>query len=158
MWEFFRLNNVLTCCRDAEPPCVYIRMHKNDHVRTLKIRVSEFDGLRKQEKTQHALNNWLVLVSALLLQLAFLPEGNPNFPWENSHSDNKVYEIQIHFPVRDSTIGIVVCTLEDNGLMDMINWACVGLLFFSPRCLELNTLPWMMVPRVWLPLQDDAIT
>ena len=37
--------------------CVYIRTHKNDHVRMLKIlwSKSEFGGLRKHEKTQHAL-------------------------------------------------------------------------------------------------------
>ena len=34
-----------------------IRTHKNDHVRMLKIlqSMSEFDGLRKHEKTHHAL-------------------------------------------------------------------------------------------------------
>ena len=35
----------------------------------------------------------LGLCSATLLQLAFLGESNLNFPWENSHWDNKVYKI-----------------------------------------------------------------
>ena len=43
-------------CRCAQTPG-YIRTHKNDHVRTLKIlySVSEFGGLGKHEKTQNAL-------------------------------------------------------------------------------------------------------
>ena len=36
--SFWRDKNVvLTCYRCAQPPCVCIRTHKNDHVRTLKI-------------------------------------------------------------------------------------------------------------------------
>ena len=58
MWEtFFRVKNVvLPRCRCARPPCAYIRTHKNVHVRTLKIpqSTSEFGGLWKHEKIQHA--------------------------------------------------------------------------------------------------------
>ena len=35
--EFFRVKNVLTRCRCAQPP-VCIRTHKHDHVRALQIR------------------------------------------------------------------------------------------------------------------------
>ena len=44
-------------CRCAQPQCVYIRVINNEHVRTLKILqpMSEFDGVRKHKKTQHAL-------------------------------------------------------------------------------------------------------
>ena len=43
------------CCADSLSVC--IRTHKNDYVRTLKIlqSMSEFGGLHKHEKTQHAL-------------------------------------------------------------------------------------------------------
>ena len=55
VWEFFRVKiNVLTRCRCAPLPCVYVRTHKN--VRTLKIlqAMSEFGGrLRKHENTAH---------------------------------------------------------------------------------------------------------
>ena len=46
--------------------------------------MSEFGGLRKHEKTKHALIIKLGLGSATLLQLAFLGEieSDPNFPWE----------------------------------------------------------------------------
>ena len=48
------------CCADSLSVCptpVCIPTHKNDHVRTLKIlwSMSKFGGLRKHEKTQHAL-------------------------------------------------------------------------------------------------------
>ena len=42
----------------------------------------EFGGLSKHEKTHHALYKWLGLGGATLLQLAFLGEGDPNFPWD----------------------------------------------------------------------------
>ena len=48
---------VKKCSADSLLVCptpVCIGRHKNDHVRTLKI-LSEFGGLRKNEKTQHAL-------------------------------------------------------------------------------------------------------
>ena len=51
--EFFRVKNVVpTRCRCSQPLCVY----KNDHVCTLKIlkSMSEFGGLWKHEKNQHA--------------------------------------------------------------------------------------------------------
>ena len=44
--------------------------------------MSEFGGLWKHEKTQHALYNELGLGSATLLQLAFLLESDPNFRWQ----------------------------------------------------------------------------
>ena len=54
--EFFRVKNVMLTRQCAQPPCVYIHTHKNDHVRMLKIlSMVEFGGLRKHEKTQHAL-------------------------------------------------------------------------------------------------------
>ena len=56
-WPFFRVKNVvLTRCRCAQPT-VCIHRQQNDHVRTLKIlkSMSDFGGLRKHEKTQHAL-------------------------------------------------------------------------------------------------------
>ena len=56
MCEFFRVKNVvLTRCRCAQHP-VCIRRHKNNHTRMLKIlsAMSEFGGLRKHEKNQHA--------------------------------------------------------------------------------------------------------
>ena len=42
--------------------------------------MSGFGGLWKHEKTQHF--NYLGLGSATLLQLAFLGESDPNFPWD----------------------------------------------------------------------------
>ena len=50
------------CCADSLSVCptpVCIRTHKNDHVRTIKIlqSMSEYGGLQKHEKTQHALKN-----------------------------------------------------------------------------------------------------
>ena len=71
-----------------------LRMHENDHVRTLKIMwsMSEFGGLWKHEKTQHARYNDLRFGSATLLQLAFLRESDPNFPWEKSYWDSNVYK------------------------------------------------------------------
>ena len=57
--------------------------------------MSEFRGLRKDEKTQHALYHQLRLGSPTLLQLAFLGEGDLNFPrGKKSHWDKKVYKIQ----------------------------------------------------------------
>ena len=44
--------------------------------------MSEFRGLWKHQKTQHALYNCLGLGSTTLLQLAFLGKSDPNFPWE----------------------------------------------------------------------------
>ena len=58
--------------------------------------VHDSSGLWKHKKTQHALYNILGLGSATLLQLAFIGESDPNFPWEKiSQWDNKVYKIQI---------------------------------------------------------------
>ena len=51
-------NVVLTRCPCPQPlPRVYIRTHKHDHGRMLEIlqSMSEFGGLRKHKKTQHAL-------------------------------------------------------------------------------------------------------
>ena len=42
--------------------------------------MSEFGGVWKHEKTQHALFNYLGLGSATLLQLAFLWGKRPEFP------------------------------------------------------------------------------
>ena len=47
--------------------------------------MSEFGGLWKHEKTQHALYLrffTLMLGSMTLMQLAFLEESDRNFPWE----------------------------------------------------------------------------
>ena len=44
--------------------------------------MSEFSGLLKHEKTQHALYNELEFGSATLLQLASLGESDLKFPWE----------------------------------------------------------------------------
>ena len=54
--------------------------------------MSEFGGPWKHENTQHTLSSRLG--SATLSQLAFLGEGNPNFPWENSLWDNTVVSIK----------------------------------------------------------------
>ena len=68
---------MLTHCRCANPP-VCIRMHKNDHVRTLKIllAMSEFNELLKHEQTQHALYNELGLTVAA----GFSWGKRPEFP------------------------------------------------------------------------------
>ena len=50
----FRSQKMLCWLAVGLPVC--IRTHKNGHVRTLTS-MSEFGGLRKQDKTQHALNN-----------------------------------------------------------------------------------------------------
>ena len=70
-------------CRRAvgvpKPPCVCIRTHRNDHVRTLTTlsSMSEFVGLRKHEHTQHALVD---LGSAALAAAVALPkERRPEF-------------------------------------------------------------------------------
>ena len=71
------------CCDDSLLVCptVYVRAHKNDHVRgTLKTlwSTSEFGGLRKHEKTQHA---HVGLGSADLAAAVALPrQGGPNVP------------------------------------------------------------------------------
>ena len=44
--------------------------------------MSEFGGLWKHKKTQHALYNSLGLGSVTLLQVAVLGESNQNFQWE----------------------------------------------------------------------------
>ena len=44
--------------------------------------MSEFGGLWKHEKIQHALYISLVLGSTTLLQLDFLRKSDPNLPWE----------------------------------------------------------------------------
>ena len=63
---------MLTRCRYAQLPCVYIRMPTNDHARTLNIlwSTSEFGGLRKDEKIQNAL---VELGSAALAAAVALP-------------------------------------------------------------------------------------
>ena len=65
----------LKCCAYLLLVCptpVCIRTHNNDHIRTLKIpqSMSEFDGLRKHKKTQHAL---VGLGSAALTAAVALP-------------------------------------------------------------------------------------
>ena len=52
------------------------------HVKDPVVSMSAFGGLWKHEKTQHALYNELGLGSMTMLQLAFLGESDPNFPWE----------------------------------------------------------------------------
>ena len=63
-------------CRCAQPPAC-IRTRKNNHVRTLKIplSMSEFGGLRKHVKTQHALAG-LTPVPALVAQLGQNVDGD----------------------------------------------------------------------------------
>ena len=73
---------VLTRCPCVSNPCVYIRTHKNDRVRTLKIleSTSEFGGLRKHEKTRHAPVGRTELNAALAAAaVAIHREGGPIF-------------------------------------------------------------------------------
>ena len=56
--EFFRVKNVLVRCRCAQPLCVCIHMHENDHVHTLKILCVVHVSVRsitETRNTQHAL-------------------------------------------------------------------------------------------------------
>ena len=65
------------------PPRVCTRTHKTKsrtHVKDPVVILSELGGLRKHEKTQHALYNYLGLGVATLLQLALLGESRPEFP------------------------------------------------------------------------------
>ena len=72
------------CCADSllvcpTPGCIIT--HKNDHIRTLTMlwSMSEFEGLWKHKKTQHALYNWVAWLSAA------------GFPWGK----------RTYFPVRN---------------------------------------------------------
>ena len=71
-WEFFRVKKCYADSLSECPTPVCIHTHTNRHVHTLKIllSMSEFGGLRKHKKTQHAL---VALGSAALVAAVALP-------------------------------------------------------------------------------------
>ena len=84
--------------------------------------MSEFGGLRKHEKTQHALYNELGLDSATLLRLAFLVEKRSEFPtgkFPLGQQKCTNTNTCMHFPTKNSPFGSVLNGPKIYGLLSI---------------------------------------